>query len=309
MSTSPITPRPMPEVAGVDHRFVTTGRLTTHVAEAGDGPAVLLLHGWPQHWYAWRDVIPLLAGHHRVICPDLRGCGWSDAPRGRHGTNTLVDDVVALLDALELETVSVVGHDIGGRVGFHLCLRAPDRVNRFVAVNAVHPYWSLRRMARHAWRYWWTIPVETPLLGRLVLRRIPAYTRMLFRLSTPDRHPPEPAVVTEFLDALHEPARARAAERLQGDFAYREIIPALLGLHRPARLTVPTLMLNGTRDFAISPHSLGGYEEHAGDMHLQLVPDGGHLLPEERPDLIASAARDWITHTHTPGRYANTVRA
>jgi pimeloyl-ACP methyl ester carboxylesterase len=75
----------MPEVAGVTHRYVETGRLGVRVAEAGSGP--LLLHGWPQHWYAWRELIPLLAGSRRLICPDLCGFGWTDIqviPVARH---------------------------------------------------------------------------------------------------------------------------------------------------------------------------------------------------------------------------------
>src|SRR5690349_7670324 len=70
----------MPVVGGVRHYIVQAGGLGFHVAEAGDGTPVLMLHGFPQHWYAWRKVIPLLPGS-RLICPDLRGFGWSDAPR------------------------------------------------------------------------------------------------------------------------------------------------------------------------------------------------------------------------------------
>src|SRR5687767_14115632 len=72
--------RPFPEVQGVSHRFVDAGGLHMHVAEAGEGEPVVLLHGWPQHWYEWRRQIPALAQHYRVICPDLRGFGWTDAP-------------------------------------------------------------------------------------------------------------------------------------------------------------------------------------------------------------------------------------
>ena len=70
----------LPYVPGVRHRQVRAGDLEMHVAEAGEGDPIVLLHGWPQHWYLWRDVIPLLAPHGRVICPDLRGFGWTDAP-------------------------------------------------------------------------------------------------------------------------------------------------------------------------------------------------------------------------------------
>ena len=72
--------RPFPEVEGVQHRFIEAGGLRMHVAEAGQGDPLVLLHGWPQHWYEWRHQIPVLSQHYRVICPDLRGLGWSDAP-------------------------------------------------------------------------------------------------------------------------------------------------------------------------------------------------------------------------------------
>ena len=279
---------------GVGRRFVSTARLRTHLVEGGAGEPVLLLHGWPQHWQAWRKLIPLLSARHRVLCPDLRGFGWTDAPREGYDTASLVDDVLALLDALELDRVLVIGHELGGRVGFHLCLRAPDRVRRLVTLNAIHPYWSLRRLAPHAWRYWWTVPVETPLVGRTILRRAPTFARWLFRLGGQPAHAADP-----FLEPLRDPARARAAERIMTEFAYKEIVPTLLGRHRATRLSVPTLMLNGTRDFALSPRELGGHEAYADDLRIELVPGAGHFLAEQQPDLVAAAA---LAHFDSPNR-------
>lgn len=281
--------RPFPQVEGVLHRFIETARLRMHIAEAGEGEPVLLLHGWPQHWYAWRKVIPLLAESHRVITPDLRGFGWTDVARGGYSTAELVEDLLALLDALELDRVFVVGHELGGRLGFHLSLRAPARVRGHLALNAMHPYWSARRLAPQAWRQWWTVFVETPFIGRMVLRRIPAFLRMLFRLGTPGG-PRSASAVDEFIAALRAPERARAAERVQGHFAYRELLPNLLGKHRSTRLEVPTLMLNGTKDFALAPAELGGYEPYANDLRVELVTDARHFLHEERPELVADTA-------------------
>lgn len=281
---------PLPTVEGVLHRFVQTSRLRVHVAEAGEGEPVLLLHGWPQHWYAWRDVIPLLAKHRHVICPDLRGFGWTEAPRHGYSTGEMVEDLLALLDALAFEQVDVVGHELGGRLGFHLCLRQPTRVHAHLAVNALHPYWSLRHLAPQAWRQWWTVFVETPLLGRTVLRQLPAFTRMLFRLGHPNPETRSASAVEEFIATLRQPERARAAERVQTQFAYREIVPTLLGKYHASRLEVPTLMLNGTKDFALAPTELGGYGPYANDLRIELVTDAGHFLPEERPQLIADTA-------------------
>lgn len=72
--------RELPQVEGVKHSYVDANGLRVHVAEAGDGEPLVLQHGWPQHWYAWRQVLPALAERYRVICPDLRGHGWTDAP-------------------------------------------------------------------------------------------------------------------------------------------------------------------------------------------------------------------------------------
>src|SRR3954453_5828464 len=98
-------PTDMPTVVGVTPRFVDVGDTRIHVAEAGDGPPLLLLHGWPQHWWCWRYPIPPLAQTHHVLAPDLRGWGWSAAPAGSYDKRTFADDMVALLDAEGLESV------------------------------------------------------------------------------------------------------------------------------------------------------------------------------------------------------------
>jgi pimeloyl-ACP methyl ester carboxylesterase len=279
----------MPEVAGVAHRYVETRRLDVHIAEAGSGPPVLLLHGWPQHWYAWRELIPLLAGSWHLICPDLRGFGWTDAPASGYRTADLAADMVALLDALELDRVNVIGHGEGGRAGFELCLSQPARVRRLVTLGAMHPYPSLRLFAPHAWRYWWTPLVETSLLGRQVVRHLPGLTRAVLRASAADRAALSDAVIEEFVASVRPPARARASERLMHEFAYREMIPALLGANRSRRLQVPTLMLNGERDFFIPARALGGSGPYADDLRIQVIPGAGHLLAEECPQQVAAA--------------------
>ena len=287
----PLASRPMPEVAGVEHRYVETGRLRVHVAEAGSGRPLLLLHGWPQHWYAWRELIPLLADSRQLICPDLRGFGWTDAPSGGYRTADLAADVVALLDALELDRVDVIGYGDGGRIGFELCLSHAARVGRMVTLGAMHPYPSLRLFAPHGWRFWWTPLVETSLLGRLVVRRLPAVTRAVLRASTANEAALSDAVIEEFAASVREPARARASERLMHEFAYHEMIPVLLGADRSRRLRTPVLMLNGERDFFLPARALGDPPPYADDLRIQVIPAAGHLLAEECPQVVADAVR------------------
>jgi pimeloyl-ACP methyl ester carboxylesterase len=286
----PLAGRPMPAVAGVAHRYLETGRLGVHIAEAGSGPPVLLLHGWPQHWYAWRELIPLLAGSWHLICPDLRGFGWTDAPASGYRTADLAADMVALLDALELDQADVIGHGEGGRAGFELCLSQPARVRRLVTLGAMHPYPSLWLFAPHAWRYWWTPLVETSWLGGRVVRHLPTVARVVLRASAADRAALSDAVIEEFVASVREPARARASERLMHEFAYHEMIPALLGANRSRRLRTPTLMLNGERDFFVPARALGRPGLYADDLRIQVIPGAGHLLAEECPQQVAVAA-------------------
>src|SRR5689334_10886927 len=115
-----------PALAGVTHRWVEANGVKLHVAESGQGEPLLLLHGWPQHWYMWRKQIPELAKRYRVIAPDLRGFGWSDAPEASYEKERLADDILALLDVMQLPRVRLMAHDWGGWVGFLMCIRAPE---------------------------------------------------------------------------------------------------------------------------------------------------------------------------------------
>src|SRR5215211_3302780 len=154
----------MPSVPGVSHRFVGARGLRFHMAEAGEGPPLVLLHGWPQHWFEWREVIGPLAERYRVLCPDLRGFGWSDAPPHGYEKEALADDVVALLDALGVERFRLIGHDWGGWIGFLIALRAPERVERLMPLNVAHPFGGPNRgRTRTMWRFWY----QAVIAGRL----------------------------------------------------------------------------------------------------------------------------------------------
>jgi pimeloyl-ACP methyl ester carboxylesterase len=131
----PLTPD-LPDVPGVRHLLVDVGEVRLHVAEAGEGDPIVLQHGWPQHWYAWRHVIPTLARTRRVIAPDLRGFGWSEAPPGRYEKATFASDLIGLLDALDLDRVVMGGHSFGGLLTYWLAANHPERVERCVVLDA-----------------------------------------------------------------------------------------------------------------------------------------------------------------------------
>ncbi len=283
-----------PHVDGVTHRTVRARGIDFHVAEAGSGEDVVLcLHGWPQHWYEWRHLMPALADRHRVLALDLRGFGWSDAPRDGYEKENLATDVLAVLDELGLERVKLAGHDWGGWIGFLLCLRAPQRFERFLALNIVPPWVSLRATLPVAWRFSYQWVVSAPGVGYRLHRGGGFVPRVLVGAST-RREVWDEATLSAFGDRFVEPARARAAMQMYRVFNLREVLPIGRGRYAQQRLTVPTRVVFGRDDAALRPRMFAGYQHHADDMGLELVPGCGHFIVDEMPDLVAARAEEFF---------------
>lgn len=279
---------------GISHRRVRARGIEFHVAEAGEGDDVVLcLHGWPQHWYEWRHLMPALADRHRVIALDQRGCGESEATPHGYEKEELASDVLAVMDALGLERVKLVGHDWGGWIGFLLCLREPGRFERYLALNILPPWVNLRNLVGHAWRFYYQQLILAPGLGYQLHRRGDFVRRVLVGAST-NKDVWTEQELDAFADNLTDPARARAAVQMYRTFNLREALPIARGRYAEARLTVPTLLLFGVDDFVMRPSMLGGYQKHADEMRVELVPDCGHFIADERPDLVAERAREFL---------------
>src|SRR3954463_790531 len=111
-------------------RYIDTGDVRLHAVIGGDGPPLLLVHGWPQTWYAWRLLMPALARDFQVIAVDQRGIGLSDKPEDGYDTGTLAGDLIGLMDVLGHDRFAVVGHDTGFAIGYALAADHPDRIDR-----------------------------------------------------------------------------------------------------------------------------------------------------------------------------------
>jgi pimeloyl-ACP methyl ester carboxylesterase len=291
---APVT-RPFPAVEGVSHRYVDVDGLRMHVAEAGSGEPLVLLHGWPQHWYEWRYQIPVLAEHFHVICPDLRGFGWSDAPPGLYDKETLAADISKLIAVLELERVRLIGHDWGGWIGFLLCLFHPEQVSKYLALN-IPPPWPKTdlRTVGATYRFWYQWLISTPGLGAWTLRNRPGFVEYIIRGTSKRSEAWSDDDLAAFTEVLREPARAEATVHLYRTFTTREFPSLVRGRYNDRRLVTPTLLLFGTEDFAISTAFLRGYEQHADDLTIELVPDTGHFIAEEKPELVNERALEFF---------------
>jgi pimeloyl-ACP methyl ester carboxylesterase len=277
---------PIPELPGVEHRFVEVGGLRIHVAEAGEGDPLVLLHGWPQNWWEWKRLIPLLAVRYRVLCLDTRGSGWSDAPTSGYDKETMARDVLTVLDELQLDRVRMVGHDVGGYLGFLICLDAPERVVRYVALNTGHPFVRPTPAALGTfWRFWYWPVNGAPLLGPWLIRH--DFFRVLRRWFTADRAGWSSEDDKVFLEPWRERARAVAASKTYRTYLLQDSPRVLNGRYRRTRLNVPTLMLHGIEDRILREPFLRGFEPFADDMTLELVPGAGHFIADEQPELVS----------------------
>jgi pimeloyl-ACP methyl ester carboxylesterase len=266
------------DVAGVAHEFVDAGGLRTHVALAGEGPPVLLMHGWPQHWYLWREVIPRLAPHARVIAPDFRGFGWSDVPRSGYEMDQLKRDMLALLDELGVQELSIAGHDWGGFVGCLLALEHPERVKSFLALNVIPPWPARdRRVLRDAWRLIYMPLLACPGLGRRLGRA--AAARGLRDSGLPDSD--VEAFVSRFRGE-----RGRVTERVYGSFL-RSLPGFVRGRYSASDLRVPSRLVFGTRDPVLTARAAEDAAAQTELLELELVPDAGHFVVDEKPELVA----------------------
>jgi pimeloyl-ACP methyl ester carboxylesterase len=280
------------QLEGVEHRYADLPGVRAHYAEAGDpaGDAVLLLHGWPQHWASWSELIPpLAAAGYRVIVPDLRGFGWSQAPGTGYDGETFARDQVALLDELGIEAAHVLGHDWGGWVTFLLGTEHPQRVRRMIACNTPHP-WPRQRpsLLLEAWRSWYAALNAAPGAGPATVIRI-AHA-LLTRGNV--RDPFSPEELSSYIGQFRDPQRAKAARDLYR-YYFRAFREALSGNYDSKRLAAPTLLLFGARDIWVSPRVVEHSEDYldrAAEMTVELVPDSGHFIINEKPELVIERA-------------------
>src|SRR3954471_12510667 len=269
-----------PDVRGVTHEWVDAGGLRTHVALAGpaDAPPMLMVHGWPQNWWAWRRLIPSLSTTRRVICPDLRGHGWTDAPRHGYEKEQLATDLLALLDAMDIERVTWVGHDWGSAVGLLAALRAPERIARLFPLALPH-CWAGGFDPRRLLLLGYQVPVSLPVIGGLAARWFPP--RMLQAGRARGRFTDEE--LETYTATLRE--RPHVTTSLYRTFLTGEMLAWMRGRYADQQLEVPTTCLIGEKDLVTATLEPGP-DERQPNLDVDVAEGAGHWLPDEAPATV-----------------------
>jgi pimeloyl-ACP methyl ester carboxylesterase len=256
-----------------------------HVTEAGpvDGRPVVALHGWPQHHYCYRHLLADPPDGLRIIAPDLPAYGWSGPPAHRWAKEDVATDVLALLDALALERVLLVGHDWGGWVSQLMVLREPDRFTSLLALGIPHVWQSPRTTLPNLWRLG-HMPLNAAF-GTVLASRTRYIERLVFRLAVGNRSAFTTEDIRWFSDRFRDPVCARATTDTYRTFVLRELPSGARDPER-RRAVVPIRALLGDRDFAIHRSMAAPETALADDYTLELVPGCGHFVPEEAPRVV-----------------------
>jgi pimeloyl-ACP methyl ester carboxylesterase len=277
------------------HHTAQVNGTKLHYVTAGDGPPVMLLHGWPQTWYEWRHVIDLLAGEYQVVAPDFRGFGYSGKPAHGYDAATMAADLAALSDYLGLKDVTVIGHDWGAVFGYVYAAKSPDQVRALGIVEMALPGVGVMEQAmapaadgNFLWHMGFQSVPDLPEL--LIAGKERPYLRWFFEHFAYDPSAITAADLDEYVSAITQVGALRAGLAVYQDFftsADQVSALAKTPLEIPVRAYGGEACLGGltlASVQAVAPGATGGVIERCG-----------HWAAEERPDVVASIARDLAT--------------
>jgi pimeloyl-ACP methyl ester carboxylesterase len=256
---------------------------------------VLLVHGWPQTWYAWRLVMPALARGFSVVAPDQRGRGLSGKPDDGYDTGTLAGDLVALMDTLGHERFAVVGHDIGMWIGYALAADHPDRVDRLAVaeaampgVSASPPLFGPSRANDLLWHFGFNRLAEVN--EQLVTGREEIYFGFEFAVKAGQQLPAD--VVRYYVETL-----AASPDALRGSFGAYRALDATIAQNQERttrRLSMPVLAIGGAEGYGEVAADTMKLAAH--DVRSVVIPGCGHYCLEEAPEEVLAALTAFLEH-------------
>jgi pimeloyl-ACP methyl ester carboxylesterase len=274
-------------------RYIDTGDLRLHAVTGGNGPPLLLVHGWPQFWYQFRLIMPGLARDFSVVAPDQRGIGLSGKPQDGYDSATLANDMVALMDALGYRRFALYGTDVGMPIAYALAADHRDRVDRLIVSEAPLPGISPSPPL-------FLPPQLNAMLWHLAFNQLPEINEQLvagrediffgaeFDASAGTNKLPDDAV-RYYIDTLKDP------DHLRGSFGFYRAIPATSAQNqqrKERRLTLPVLAIGGAES---SGEGVGNTMKLAADDVQTLIISGcGHWVAEQAPEQLLTALSTFL---------------
>jgi pimeloyl-ACP methyl ester carboxylesterase len=296
VSTAPKLPREFAKT--FESRFIHANGIRQHVVIGGDGPPLLLVHGWPENWYAWRFLMPTLARDFTVIAVDQRGIGLTEQSQDGYDSGTLARDLIGVMDALGHERFAVVGHDTGYIISYALAADHRDRVDRLVVAEIPGPpgvdpeHEPPLFLSEFLNNRLWHIPfnrVNDELIVDMVSRSADGFYRYEFAIQGGGGMLPEYAI--KYYIKLY----SRERDALRASFGlYRawETTHTQNGERAAQKLTIPVLAIGGENSWGDLPGV--GMTPAASDVQTVVIPGSGHWVAEQAPEQMLAALSTFL---------------
>lgn len=276
------------------HEYITSNGIKLHYVTQGEGPLMLLLHGFPEFWYSWRHQIPEFAKEFKVVALDLRGYNESDKPpnQSAYVMDEFVKDVEGVIKGLGYGSAVLAGHDWGGAIAWYFAYAYPELVDRLIVLNLPHPakfaegFFTPQQLLRSSYIFFFQIPgLPELLLQASDYQAIEtAFTGMAVDKS---------AFTKADLDAYKDAAAKRGALTAMLNY-YRNFNQQKLLSKDWSVLEVPTLLIWGENDTALGKELTYGTEAYVKDLHIKYIPNCSHWVQQEQPQLVNHYIREFL---------------
>ena len=265
----------------IAHRIAVVNDLRLHYAIAGQGDPVVLLHGWPETWYAWRKVIPALAEHYTVIAPDMRGFGDSDKPPVGYDKRTVADDIYQLIRQLGFQRIFLVGHNMGGTVAYTYAANHREDVRHFVFIESLIPGVGYEQLVTHSNNWHHRFNITRDLAEALVAGKERLFLSWFYRQDAFNPAIFSEAEIDEYVRCYAAPGGMRAG------FEYDRAMVQDAADNQESiktKLTMPVLALGGAR--GIGKLVFTEMQQIAENVSSSLIQDCKHWVAEEQPEVL-----------------------
>ncbi len=268
--------------------FADSSGVKIHYVTAGDGPLVVMIHGFPDYWYTWRAQMPALAKHFQVVAIDQRGYNKSDQPEGveNYALEKLVGDVAAVVAHFQRDKAVIVGHDWGGLVAWTFAMQHPEQTDRLIILNLPHPRGLLRELAHNPQQQANSQYARNFQAPDAASKLTPGLLALWVR---------DPQAREKYVEALGRSSMEGMLNYYRANYPKQ---PYKEPEQEFPKVECPVLMFHGLRDPALLPGALSGtWDWVEQDLTLITIPDAGHFVQQDAAELVTKKMVQWLVES------------
>lgn len=280
------------------HNTIAVNGITLHYVTQGEGPLMLMLHGFPEFWYSWRHQIPEFAQDYKVVAVDMRGYNDSDKPQdlSAYSIQELIKDIEGIITGLGYESCILVGHDWGGAIAWYFAYSYPRLVEKLIVLNIPHPAKfaeglrsNPQQILKSSYTFFFQLPVVPELLFEFNDYQA---IEMAFQTQAVNKNAFSPADITAYKNA----AAKRGALTAMLNY-YRKTMWELVFDKEWNVLEVPTLIIWGENDTALGKELTYGTESYVRNIQIHYIPNCSHWVQQEQPERVNQYMREFLSES------------